>query len=416
MTEFDRKVAVCTMRPDIHKRRRGPGASRSVFRAQSERPPMEQPPTQIRARRWLAAAKRLLRAVPRPMPALAVGLVATLTLPIGANAYGAVVPWLYDVEAPVASQGAADRRSASRTALREMLMRLTGLRSVPMSEPVQAALRDPGPYYVQYRFLPRNAEGEMRLGVSFSPKAVRDLVSEAALPIWSANRPVGLAWVAVAVEGTPTVLSAESDHPLAEGLRTRARQRGIEIGLPLLDEEDASRISVADVWYRFPYAIEQATARYEPDVVLVGRARADPLGEWVTEWEFRLDGGQRSFSFETQTPEEGAALAVDEVADELMDRFAVLGREATAFELEVLGVATVRDYATLMRGLGALEFIDRVELLSAGPARTTLRVTTRSSRSRLAELLSVYGLLEAEEDVPLQGSAGFLTLTWTGNG
>lgn len=377
---------------------------------------MEQPPTPIRARRRLAAARRLPRFTPRPMAASAVGLAATLALVIGANAHGAVVPWLYDVEAPVASQGAADRRSASRTALREMLVRLTGLRSVPMSGAVQTALRDPGPYYVQYRFLPGDAESGLRLGVSFSPKAVRDLVSRAALPIWSANRPVGLAWLAVAVEGTPTVLSRESDHPLAQGLRMRARQRGIEIRLPVLDEEDAARISVADVWYRFPYAIEQATARYEPDVVLLGRGRADALGRWVTEWVFRLDAGQRSFSFETRTPEEGAALAVDEVADELMDRFAVLGREPTAFELEVRGIATVRDYATLMSEMGALEFIDRVELLSAGPDRTTLRVTTRSTRSRLAELLSAYGLLEAEEDVPPQGSAGFLSLRWTGNG
>jgi len=133
---------------------------------------------------------------------------------------------------------------------------------------------------VQYRFLPGNTENGMHLGVSFSPKAVRDLVSRAALPIWSANRPVGLAWLAVAVEGMPTVLSRESDHPFAEGLRVRARKRGIEMRLPLLDDEDAARISVADVWYRFPYAIEQATARYEPDVLLLGRGRADPLGPW----------------------------------------------------------------------------------------------------------------------------------------
>ena len=381
---------------------------------------MEQPSAHTRARCLATAVRLCAHVLPRsaswPRPALALGLAAAVALPLGGPAYGAVVPWLYDVEAPVASQGAADRRSASRTALREMLMRLTGLRNVPMSEPVQAALRDPGPYYVQYRFLPGNTEDGMRLGVSFSPKAVRDLVSRAALPIWSANRPVGLAWLAVAVEGTPTILSRESDHPLAEGLRTRARQRGIEIGLPLLDEEDAVRISVADVWYRFPYAIEQATARYEPDVVLLGRGRADPLGQWVTEWELRLDGGHRSFSFETPTPEDGAALAVDEVADELMDRFAVLGREATPFELEVRGIATVRDYATLMRALGALEFIDRVEILAAAPATTTLRVTTRSTRARLAELLAVYGLLEADEAVPLPGAADRLTLAWMGNG
>lgn len=383
---------------------------------------MEQPPAHIRARRCLTAALRLFGTpFPQSAPCLsrarAFGLAVATAIPVGVPAQGAVVPWLYDVEAPVASQRAADRRSASRAALREMLTRLTGLRSVPMSEPVQAALRDPGPYYVQYRFLPGNTEGETRLGVSFSPKAVRDLVSRAALPIWSANRPVGLAWLAVVVEGTPTVLSRESDHPLVEGLRSRARQRGIEVALPLLDDQDAARISVADVWYRFPYAIEQATARYEPDVLLLGRGRADPLGQWVTEWEFRLDGGQRSFSFETQTPEEGAALAVDEVADELMDRFAVFGREAGSIELEVRGIATVRDYAALMRALGALEFIDRVELLAAAPGATTLRVTTRSTRSRLAELLSVYGLLETDEADPLAAAAGSrLTLAWTGNG
>ena len=369
----------------------------------------------IRARRLAGPCSRAGTLGRRRGWALAVGLVA-VALPFGGPAEGAVVPWLYDVEAPVASQGAADRRSASRTALREMLTRLTGLRSLPMNEPVQAALSDPGPYYAQYRFLPGNAEGGIRLGVSFSPQAVRDLVSRAALPIWSANRPVGLAWLAVPVEGTPTVLSRDSDHPLAEGLRTRARQRGIEIGLPVLDAEDAARISVSDVWHRFPYAIEQATARYTPDVLLLGRGRADPLGRWVTEWEFRLDGGQRSFSFETQTPEEGAALAVDEVADELMDRFAVFGREAVPIELEVRGIATVRDYAALMHALGSLEFIDRVELLAAAPAATTLRVTTRSTRARLAELLAVYGLLEPDGADPLTGAAGRLTLAWTGNG
>ena len=347
--------------------------------------------------------------------ALAVALVA-VALPFGGPAEGAVVAWLYDVEAPVASQDATDRRGASRTALLEMLTRLTGLRSVPMSEPVQAALRDPGPYYVQYRFLPGNAEGGMRLGVSFSPNAVRDLVSRAALPIWSANRPVGFAWVAAPVEGTLTVLSRDSDHPLAEGLRMRARQRGIEMGLPVLDAQDAARISVSDVWYRFPYAIEQATARYAPDVLLLGRGRPDPLGRWVTEWEFRLDGGQRSFSFETPTPEEGAALAVDEVADELMDRFAVFGREAAPIELEVRGIATVRDYAALMHALRGLEFIDRVELLAAAPAATTLRVTTRSTRARLAALLAVYGLLQPDAAGPLTGAAARLTLAWTGNG
>ena len=386
------------MRPDIHN---------AAVAMEAPRNPLIKPVRgldQAQGRAPWYAARRV-----------AVRWLVAVVLPWGIPAHGNIVPWLYDVEAPIESQGVVDRRNASRAALREMLVRLTGLRHVPMSEPVRAALRDPDPYYVGYRFLPRSAERGMRLGVSFSPEAVRGLISQAALPIWSADRPVGLGWLAAEQDGGAAVLSRDSEHPLAEGLRRRARQRGIEIALPAMDTEDAARVSVADVWFRFPYAIDRATARYEPDLVLLGHGRAQPLGQWVTEWELWLAGGKRSFSFETPTPEEGAAQAVDAVADELMNRFAVLGRDARPIEMEVRGIATVADYAGLMRRLGELEFIDRVELLAAAPATTTIRVTTRSTRSRLAELLAVYGILRAD-DAPRPAAGDRMTLTWMGNG
>lgn len=362
-------------------------------------------------------------------------LASALALSSGApaSAWGAIVPWLYDVEAPIESQGVTDRRDASRIALREMLTRLTGLRSVPMTEPVRAALNDPGPFYVQYRFLPGDAERGPRLGVSFSPEAVRDLVSRAALPIWSANRPTGLAWLTADDAGLRTVLSGESDHPAAAGLRDRARYRGIEIDLPRMDLEDAARVTRGDVWNRFPYAIEFASRRYEPDLILLGRTWREPLGNWISEWELWLDGGTRSFSFDTPTAESGAARAVDRVADELMTRFAVVGRQSRPIELEIHGIGTVADYAALMRALAELEFIDRVELVAAAPTAMTLRVTTRSSRRRLAELLNAYGVLRETETpwpeasqviaatpwrgAPADDSAGPpMTLTWIGGG
>ena len=335
----------------------------------------------------------------------------------GPPADGNVVSWLYEVEAPIESQSPAHRRDASRAALGEMLVRLTGLRHVPLSEPVRDALRNPDPYYVGYRFLPRTAEREFRLGVSFSPEAVRELISRAALPIWSADRPAGLAWLAAEEDGAAIVLSRDSIHPLADGLRRRARERGIEIALPAMDAEDARRVSAQDVWFRFPDAIDRATARYAPDLVLLGHGQAQPLGRWVTEWELWLGGGRESYSFETATPDEGAALAVDAVADELMNRFAVLGRDARSVELEVRGIETVADYAGLMARLQGLEFIDRVEILAAAPGSTTVRVTTRSTESRLRELLAVYGILRSEEEFAAPvAPGGRLTLTWMGNG
>ena len=383
-------------------------------------PPPVRPRTPSTQQGPLRASRATGSTVPyrrRPrVPGRRIGLVlaSALVLASGAPAWGAIVPWLYNVEAPIESQGATERRNASRIALREMLTRLTGLRSVPMTEPVREALNEPGPYYVQYRFLPGDSDRGTRLGVSFSPEAVRDLVSRAALPIWSANRPRGLAWLTADDAGLRTVLSRESDHPAAAGLRDRARYRGIEIDLPFMDFEDAAGVTPGDVWNRFPYAIEFASRRYEPDLILLGRTWRQPLGNWISEWELWLDGGTRSFSFDTPTAEDGAVRAVDLVADELMTRFAVVGRRSRPIELEIHGIGTVADYAALMRALAELEFIDRVELLAAAPTATTLRVTTRSSRPRLAELLNAYGVLRETDTAWPEASQVTATTRWRG--
>ena len=340
-------------------------------------------------------------------------------------AHGEVIDWLYDVEVPARSQSEADQRAAARSALREMLMRMTGLRNLPMSKPVVEALNSPESYYVKYRFIQAQDDREQRLHVSFEPKAIQELVSEAALPIWSADRPRVLAWLAIREDGRIRVLDSASDHPLAGSLRQRSRQRGVLLRLPLLDLEDRELISPPAVWDGFAYSLHAASRRYDADVVLVGRAEPGADGEWRTHWEFWLDGAPRELSYSDPDVEAGAAAAMDEVADELMQRFAVFGLDATPITIAVRGAASVQHYAALMRHLSSLEYIDRVLLTGAERETLTLRVLTRSTPERLGELLSNDGAFRRLPDISdllpphhpdRQQADVSMTLLWHGKG
>ena len=342
----------------------------------------------------------------------------------GTPTHGEIVDWLYDVEVPAKSQAAVDRRNAARSALREMLTRMTGLRNVPMSQPIVRALDSPELYYAQYRFIQARDDGKQRLQVSFEPKAIQELVSDAALPIWSADRPRILAWLAIRDDGRVRVLDSNSEHPLAQSLRQRSRQRGVSLQLPLLDLEDRALISPPAVWDGFAFSLHSASRRYDAEVVLVGRAAPLDNGEWRTDWEFWLNGAPRRLRYSDADVQAGAVQAMDEVADDLMQRFAVFGLDATDIEIAVRDAGSVRRYAALMRHLSNLEYIEHVHVSAAARESLTLRVTTRSSVERLGELLSKDGafrrLPALSDDLPAFGTDGSealpLTLQWRGDG
>lgn len=386
-----------------------------------------------------------------------------------------MLEWLYHVETPVSSRTSADRQAAARRALDTMLTRLTGLAEVPRSPAVNAALNAPERYYQRYSFV-ADAD-ETRLAVSFAPAALRELVAEARLPIWAADRPVALAWVVVAgatpqpaaipqvstqdrppgiaiplgapqpeaaasvVPETPgalpatpatpsqmggaadgtnahavgeVVLSSTSRHPLATALRQRARQRGIEIRLPLMDLEDRDRIRPATLLNGYAYTIREASVRYRSDYIILGRARRMAEGVWVTDWRLWLDGAERPLVIETPDAATSAIRAVDAAGDELARRFAVTGAESSYVALEVRGANSVAGYAGVLKHLAGLAFLDHVELVEANADAITLRVATRSSRARLGELLVASDAFDRVSSIPAPNPADApMRLWWT---
>ena len=369
-------------------------------------------------------------------------LFACCLVASAAAASAAVVPWLYTAEVPVRTQSASEREQAAAAALAELLTRATGLAPLPSSGVVAEALASPGPFYDRYEYARPRAHGgagapPLLVVFHFDPASVLALLREAELPVWAADRPSVLAWVAVEQHGERRMAAAAGGEgaALAAALAVRARQRGLELTLPLMDLAD-STLTPAALWGLFWEDIDAASARYAPDLLLVGRVRNVGGGLWRSVWDLRSRGsaapvrlydlpvatrtGRRirrgealldAFRHDAPTLAEIAAAAVDSMAATLADRFAVRGQLA-AIDAVVRAAQTVERYAALLAYLQSREYIERVEVRAVMAEALVLRLHSRSSPAQLRDLLGIGDVLAAAPADAAQ--SGALALVWRG--
>jgi len=330
-------------------------------------------------------------------PAAALFLLALLAAPLP----GAQVAGLYEGEVEVASEQEALRDEALGRALLQVLTKLTGAVE-PGGSAVAAARAEPGRYLQQFRYRETgDAAAPLALWARFDPSAVDALVREAGLPVWSAERPGVLAWVALAREGEPEIVApdaAADDQGVVAAMAARAWRRGVPLSFPLLDLEDRVRIEPADVWQLDDTALAAASARYAPGAVLAGRIERSADGAWLARW--RLDEGGRRFEWQGRgsSAADAAAPALDVVAQRFAAHYALAPEQGApgAIEVRVSGVRTLADYA---RVLGYLEALDQVQELMVSGARGdefAFRMQVRGGAEGLRRLASFGGVLAAE--------------------
>ncbi len=192
-------------------------------------------------------------------------------------AMGAPVPWLYDVDVAVEGRTTAAMEAVSGDALLGVLSRVSGLSHVPRNDRVREALGRPEAYFNRFVFLD---DGVLR--IHFTPGAILNLLDEARLPVWSANRPRAMAWLVVEAGSVRQIVDGE--HPLAASFARRARQRGLVVKLPLMDLEDRMLVRPAIVLGRLYASLDEASKRYGAEVVLAGNVSEKPCEiEWPAE-------------------------------------------------------------------------------------------------------------------------------------
>ncbi len=316
------------------------------------------------------------------------------------------VDWLYDVDVPVADQSADVRSAAFRQALLVALKRITGLDEVPTNPAVASALDAPQRYYVEYRY--READNPVAgalplkvpmLSVRFAQNAVQKLVADAGLPLWSSNRPTTLAWIAVTDGANRTVLGANDKSPLLNSVRAHARERGLPLVIPAMDLDDQSAVSVGVTSGGIAPAIEQASERYGPDQILVGRVTHGANDAWAADWRLSEHGNETAFHFDSPNADAAGAAVVDRLVAVLVARYVVVGGNQERLQIRVDGISDVAQYGALLKYLGRLEFIDSVQIEEVSTNVVLLSLQTRTPWDRLRDLLALDGRLAPSDQI-----------------
>ncbi|MEX0605182.1 DUF2066 domain-containing protein [Marinobacter sp.] len=320
------------------------------------------------------------------------------------------VDGLYSIQVPVAGSAPEDLKRGYADGLRLVLLRVSGDRDI-MSREGMASLMDEAQTLVQsYQFLRASGTGAQdRLSMTFGAVGVNRALASLDAPVWGANRPLTLAWVAVEDRGDRQLLSkdgASSNRAWNQAFSAAAARRGLPLALPSADR-GADRRLLSEVWGQFMGPVREASESVEHDLLTVVKIsrRGD---QWQGAW--RLEGS----GFETgdemvsgSSPEQLTNAIVGAWADMLADRYAVAAGDvenATRVDIVVDGVRSMDDYASVQR-----TFAQMTPVVGANPVRVTkdrmtVRVSFSGELSQLERYIELDGRFFEGQSRPGNGS------------
>ena len=257
---------------------------------------------------------------------------------VSTAARAAVVPKLYEAAVPVSDQSLESRDPALRRALQAVLFKVTGTRDLPPD--AGAALIQRAPTLVQgYGYEPTASGNGLLLHAQFDARAVGTALRELNLPVWGANRPSHVVWIALQNDGQPrAVLDGAGIAARAPAVAATADARGLPFTYPAVDAGEKQLAGFDALWAGNYTGVLGAARRYKADMIVVGRVGREG-GRWLGRWALLSGaGGIEEWSETRDSLDEVLAAGVGELADREAERFATSGTVAQDLRIRVSGV------------------------------------------------------------------------------
>ncbi len=300
---------------------------------------------------------------------------------------------LYRAEVPVASQSSVALDSASQDALGEVLVKVSGSAGILEMDTIRQSLSRARDLMQQYNY--RREAGELQVVIEFSPDVVTGLVTSAGAPLWTANRPATLIWMAVDRTDGRHFMAPSTD--LYTALEKAFEQRGLPLRFPLQDLQDTGALAVDDLWRLNGPALANATARYGNQHILAGRMSQLSTGRWLGDWSYISDQGRVDRRVEAVDAAALATTGSTLVAEALAARYAV-ATTATVSDsvlMQVQGITDFDQYRALVHWLEGLELVKHANVEVMQEDTLTLRLVAQAAAEQLRPTIELNRQLEA---------------------
>jgi hypothetical protein len=288
---------------------------------------------------------------------------------------------LYQTTVPLTDRSDAAQSAAFQSALKLVLVRVTGRRTAD-GDPVFAPLVTNARRYVQqYRGAPDN-----QLWVSFDGPAIERWLTQNGQPLWGPERPV--TFVVLGVQTGPqsgTVVTADDTSELKQAIDAAAAVRGLPLLWPAAADLQRNHLDYAAVGGSASPALADLAHSKGADGLLIGRASNATAAAGVR-W---------TQVFQDRSSEVSGALeGVNRTADTYAGLFAASGSLAP-IDVEISGVEDLTDYAAVQAYLGALTFISHVGVQGLAGDVVTFRLSSRGGVEPLQRALALGGKLQS---------------------
>ena len=181
------------------------------------------------------------------------------------------------------------RLDASRKALLNVLVKVSGDKSADENRVAKQRTKDISDYMLKFEYDER-IPGELKLLVKFEARKIDALIKELNLPLWGMQRPLVAIWLGIEDNRQRELVTQESYPQLEQLIYDKASRRGLPVVVPLLDLQDRRLVGVPEVWGNFSEPVEEASKRYSAERSITARMYQEFNSDnWVLDWRFTND-------------------------------------------------------------------------------------------------------------------------------
>lgn len=276
---------------------------------------------------------------------------------------------LYGAAVPVPNESEAVQKSALRSAMAIVLVKLTGDRQSVNKSEFTNMLNEAEKYTRQFGYKKiTDATGaqNLQLVVQFEENLINSAFRERGLVAWGRERPSVLLWLAEVGFGNDRLLGLDNGQVPLNILNQRSQRRGLGVVFPLLDLQDSSQISPADLVASNSSIITEASSRYPADAVLAGTIELSESGTWTSKWTALINGVVSTFNTSGETRDAALQEGMDVMVDKVAGAYARTTYSSDAVsdssQIVVSNINSADDYARALQYLRGLNTVTAVNV------------------------------------------------------
>jgi uncharacterized protein len=288
---------------------------------------------------------------------------------------------LYQATVPLADRSEGAYAAAFQAGLKIVLVRVTGRRTADEDAALAPLFNNARRYIQQYRGAPDN-----QVWVAFDGPAIERWLTQNGLPLWGHERPSTVVWLAVQTgPQAGTIVTADANSDLKAAIDAAADIRGVPLIWPSTADLQKNHLDYTTLSGTAPASLAETGHAKGAEGVLIGRAN-NMTATASVRWTYLFQDRSSEFS--------GMLEGVNRAADIYAGLFAASGSLAPV-DIEVSGIAELRDYADVQTYLESQTFIAHVSVQGLSGDTVRFRLSTRGGVESLQHALALNGKLQS---------------------